>query len=85
MNKTVFGVLTILFNQIGVPCFIAGNVKAGIIRIVLAIVTLNIIGFINFIMGVIQGIKVLQMTDAEFDAANKLDLLSGIPSGKPQA
>ena len=83
MNKTLFGVLTILFNDIGVPCFIAGNTTAGIIRIVLCLVP--VLPIINFVMGIIQGIKILQMTDAEFDAANKLDLLSGIPSGKPQA
>ena len=85
MNKIVFGILTILFNQIGVPCFIAGNAKAGILRIVLGVVTCGIIGFINAILGIIQGIKILTMSDEAYEAADKATLLAGIPSGKPKA
>ena len=68
MNKTVFGILCILFNALGVPCFLQGRTKAGIIRIVLAIVTFGVIGFINEIMGIILGIKVLTMSDEEYEA-----------------
>ena len=82
MNKIVFGILTILFNSIGVPCFIQGNVKAGILRIVLGVVTCGVIGFINEIMGIIQGIKILCMSDEEYAAADKSTLLLGVPSGK---
>ena len=78
MNKTTFGILTILFNSYGVPCFIQGNVKAGILRIVLAIVTCGIIGIINAIQGIILGIKVLKMTDEEFEA-QKGTIDAGIP------
>ncbi len=78
MNKTTFGILTILFNSYGVPCFIQGNVKAGILRIVLAIVTCGIIGIINVIQGIILGIKVLKMTDEEFEA-QKGTIDAGIP------
>ncbi len=68
MNKTLFGILTILFNAYGVPCFIQGQNKAGIIRIVLSCVTFGVMATINGIMGIIQGIKVLQMTEEEFQA-----------------
>ncbi len=85
MNKIVFGILTILFNQIGVPCFITGNVKAGILRIVFGVITCGIIALINAIMGIIQGIKILCMSDEAYEAADKATLLSGIPSGKPKA
>ena len=85
MNKIVFGILTILFNSIGVPCFMVGNVKAGILRIVLGVVTCGIIGVINEILGIIQGIKILVMSAEDFEAADKVTLLSGIPSGKPKA
>lgn len=79
MNKTTFGILTILFNSYGVPCFIQGNVKAGILRIVLGIVTCGIIGVINVIKGIILGIQVLKMTEEEFKA--KLGTIdSGIPA-----
>lgn len=78
MNKTLFGILTILFNSVGVPCFIQGQTKAGIIRIVLYCVTFGIVGTINAIMGIIQGIKVLQMTEEEFQS--KLGTIDmGIP------
>ena len=79
MNKTVFGILTILFNGYGVPCFIQGNVKAGILRIVLGIVTSGVIALINEIKGIILGIQVLKMTEEEFQA--KLGTIdSGIPA-----
>ena len=77
-NKIVFGIMCILFNQIGVPCFMQGHTKAGILRIVLAVVTFNIIGLINAIMGIILGIKVLKMTDEEYNA-QKGNIASGIP------
>lgn len=85
MNKIVFGILTILFNSLGVPCFIAGNVKAGILRIVLGVVTCGILSCVNGIMGIIKGIQILVMSDEAYEAADKATLLSGIPSGKPKA
>ena len=81
-NKILFGIMTIIFNSIGVPCFMQGKTKAGILRIVLGIVTFGIISFINEIFGIIQGIKVLCMSDEEYAAADKATLLAGIPSGK---
>lgn len=81
MNRIAFGILTIIFNDIGVPCFIQGNVKTGILRIVLGIVTCGIISIINFIKGILLGIKILKMDDAEFQAQWKT-LDSGIPAQK---
>ncbi|MBE7065618.1 MAG: hypothetical protein E7384_07415 [Ruminococcaceae bacterium] len=78
-NKIVFGILCILFNSIGVPCFIQGNVKSGILRIVLGVVTCGIIGFINEIMGIILGIQVLTMSDEEY-AEKKGTITKGIPA-----
>ena len=65
-NRVLFGIMTIIFNSIGVPCFMAGKVKTGILRIVLGIVSCGIISIINEIMGIIQGIKILCMSDEEF-------------------
>lgn len=78
-NKVLFGVMTIIFNSIGVPCFMMGKTRAGIIRIVLSIVTCGVIGVINEVMGIIQGIKILCMSDEEYAAADKETLLMGIP------
>ena len=57
-NKILFGIMTIIFNSIGVPCFMQGKVKTGVLRIVLAVVTFGVIGLINEIMGIIQGIQI---------------------------
>lgn len=79
MNKTTFGILTIILNSYGVPCFIQGKIKTGILRIVLGIVTCGIIGIINVIKGIILGIQILKMTDEEFEAV-KDTITSGIPA-----
>ena len=79
-NRVLFGIMTLIFNCYGVPCFMAGKAKAGIMRIVLGVVSCGIIALINEIKGIILGIKILCMTDEEF-AEKKETLLSGIPSG----
>lgn len=72
MNKTVFGILAILFNGLGVPSFLVGNTKQGILHIVL-VVGLSwcgigeIFGIIFFVYGILAGVKALQMSDAEFE------------------
>ncbi len=77
-NKIVFGIMTIIFNSYGIPCFMAGNAKAGVLRIVLACVTFGVIGVINAIMGIILGIKLLCMSDEDF-AAQKETFFKDIP------
>ncbi len=77
-NRILFGVMCIIFNSYGVPCFMQGHVKAGILRIVLGIVTCSVIAIINIVKGIILGIQVLKMTDEEY-AAVKGTLASGIP------
>ena len=81
-NKILYGIMTIIFNSIGVPCFMQGKVKAGVLRIVLGCITFGVVGCINEIMGIIQGIKILCMSDEEYAAADKATLLMGVPSGK---
>lgn len=72
MNKTVFGILAILLNAIGVPSFLVGNTKQGVLHIVLTVV-LSFIGIgvifaiIFFVYGLMAGIKALQMTDEQFE------------------
>ena len=79
-NKILFGIMTILFNSLGIPCFMAGKTKAGILRIVFGIISCSVIAIINEIMGIILGIKILCMSEEEF-AEKKETLFSGIPSG----
>ena len=77
-NKILFGIMCIIFNSIGVPCFMQGKIGAGILRIVLAFVTCGIIEIINVVMGIITGIKVLKMSDEEY-AEKKGTIKTGIP------
>lgn len=78
-NKVLFGVMCIIFNSYGVPCFMQGQVKTGILRIVLGVVTCGVIGIINVVKGIILGINVLKMTDEEYEA-KKGTITSGIPA-----
>ena len=78
-NRVLFGVMCIIFNALGVPCFMQGQVKTGILRIVLGIVTCGVIEIINVVKGIILGINVLKMTDEEFEA-QKATISSGIPA-----
>lgn len=77
-NRIAFGIICIILNGIGVPCFMQGNVKTGVLRIVLGVVTFGIIGLINEIKGIILGISILKMSDEEY-AEKKNTLSSGIP------
>ena len=77
-NKVLFGIMTIIFNSLGVPCFMQGRVKTGILRIVLAIVTCGVIEIINIVKGIILGIQILKMSDEEFQE-KKYTISSGIP------
>ena len=80
-NSILYGVMCIIFNSYGVPCFMRKDIKTGILRIVLACITFGVIGTINVIMGIILGIKVLCMSDEEF-AEKKDTLVMGVPKGR---
>lgn len=76
-NKIVFGVMCILFNALGVPCFMQGKTKRGVWRILANIIYVP--GIINTIKGIILGVQVLKMTDEEY-AEKKGNLDSGWPT-----
>lgn len=77
-NKMTYGILVLLFNAIGITSFLKGNTKKGILTIVSHCITLGIIGLINGIKGIILGIKIIQMSDEEFAAADKATLEDAI-------
>ena len=77
-NKILMGIMTIIFNSVGVPCFMQGHVRDGVLRIVLAFVTCGVIGVINEVMGIIKGIQILRMSDEEY-AEKKATLNMGFP------
>ncbi len=78
-NKVLFGIMCIIFNSYGVPCFMQGQVKTGVMRIVLGVVSCGVIGIINVVKGIILGIQILKMSDEEY-AAKKGTFTSGIPA-----
>ena len=84
MNKIVFGIMSILFNAVGVPSFMTGNKSRGIKSIIFGIITLGVIAIINEIMGIIAGIKILTMSDEAFAAADKAALIKAIPGPKAE-
>lgn len=77
-NKILFGIMCIIFNSFGVPCFMQKRIKQGVFRIVLAFVTFGVIGIINEIKGIILGIQVLKMSDEEYQE-KKYSIASGVP------
>ena len=80
-NQKLFAILMILFNSYGIPCFLQGQAKTGILRIVLGVVSCGIIAIINMIKGIILGIQILQMPEEEY-AAKKGTFDTGIPAAK---
>lgn len=71
MNKTVFAILVLLFNNIGIASFLNGNIKKGIMTILSSWITLGIVGIINFVKGILMAIKLFQMSEEEYEAADK--------------
>ncbi len=78
-NRILFGIMCIIFNGYGVPCFMQGNAAKGVKRIILGVVTCGVIALINTIKGIILGIEILKMSDEEY-AEKKGTFDSGIPA-----
>lgn len=62
-NRVIAGLCAIFVGTLGIQYFIIGKPKAGVITIILSIVTCGLWGIVTLI----QGILMLLMTDAEFD------------------
>ena len=62
-EKTVAGILGILLGGLGVHHFYLGSTVAGVIEIVLTCVTCGI----GYVLGLVEGILILVMSDEEFN------------------
>ncbi len=62
-KKVIAGILGILLGTLAIHKFYLGYTKAGIIQLVLGIVTCGVVGIIGFIEGIIY----LTKSDEEFD------------------
>ncbi|MBQ5590878.1 MAG: hypothetical protein IIU65_04280 [Clostridia bacterium] len=78
-NRVLFGIMCIIFNGYGVPCFMQGKKEIGIKRIIFGVITCGVIALINTVKGIIMGIEILKMTDEEYEA-KKGTFDSGIPA-----
>lgn len=66
-NKTLFAVLCILLNPIGVPCFLQGKTKTAIVQLATFLLFGWVFAPINFVLGVLMGIEIFQMSDEEYN------------------
>ena len=80
-NKFLFAVITVFTNHLGIPAFMQGRKKTGLVRLILTFVTFGICGFINGIMGILLGIKIMGMSNEDFEE-EKFTLDAGIPSAR---
>ena len=67
-KKVVAGVLAILTGCLGIHKFYLGYTKAGLIMLLVTLLTCGFAGTIMMIIGIIEGIVYLTKTDAEFVA-----------------
>jgi TM2 domain-containing membrane protein YozV len=65
-KKLAAGLCGIFLGQLGIHKFILGYTSAGIIMLVLTIVTCGIAGLVMHVIGIIEGIMYLTKSDAEF-------------------
>ena len=63
-EKTVAGILGILLGSLGVHHFYLGSAVTGVIELVLTIFTCGIGG----LLGLVEGVLILVMSDEEFNA-----------------
>ena len=78
-NRILYGIMVLIFNCVGVPCFMRGEASVGVKRIIFGVISFGVIMVINEIKGIILGIKILTMSDEEFNE-KKYTLDSGVPS-----
>ncbi len=65
-NKILFGIMTIIFNCYGVPDFMQRNIGKGIGKIAISLFTCGVGAIILEIMGIVEGIKILKMSDEDY-------------------
>ncbi len=65
-NRVAAGVLGIVVGSFGIHKFIVGNTTPGLIMLLVTIFTCGFGGIVMHIIGIIEGIKYLTMSDGEF-------------------
>ena len=65
-KKTAAGICAILIGSFGIHKFLLGYTNAGIITILVTVLTCGAAGVVMGIIGLVEGIIYLTMTDAQF-------------------
>jgi TM2 domain-containing membrane protein YozV len=65
-NRIAAGVCAILIGSLGIHKFVLGYTGAGLIMLLLTVLTCGLAGGVMHIIGIIEGIIYLTKTDAEF-------------------
>jgi len=65
-NRQVAGILGILIGSLGIHKFIIGNTTPGLIMLLVSVLTCGFGGIVMHIISIIEGVKYLTMSDAEF-------------------
>jgi TM2 domain-containing membrane protein YozV len=71
-SKVVAGVLGILLGAFGIHHFYLGSTMAGVILLLVTVLSCGFLSVIPWIIGVVEGILLLVMKDEEFDARYNL-------------
>lgn len=67
-KKLAAGLLGIFLGSFGIHKFVLGYTKAGLIMLLLTVLTCGVAGFVMGLIGVIEGIIYLTQTPQEFKA-----------------
>jgi len=67
-KKIVAGIFGILLGALGIHKFILGYTKAGVIMLLVSVLTFGIAAFVMGVIGLIEGILYLTKSDDEFVA-----------------
>jgi len=65
-KKITCGVLAILLGSLGIHKFILGYTKAGVIMLLVSVLTCGIGGTVMAVIGIVEGILYLTKSDQEF-------------------
>ena len=75
-KKVLCGILAIVIGWLGIHKFLLGYTTAGLIMLLVSVLSLGLLAFIMAIIGLIEGIMYLMKSDQEFYdtyMANKKD------------
>ena len=68
-NKNVAGIMAIFFGSLGIHYFYLGDNKKGTKYLLIALLTFGVGAMVLEVLGIIDGVKLLSMSDDEFNAA----------------